>query len=86
MMLDAITGKDSNRTIVTMNRQRDGHRALGEFQPIPIIRIDLKIIRHQLKLLARHLKSRMIVDFHFANYAPQRRFRLRLRAESVDGK
>ena len=63
-MLHAVAGEDLRGPVVAMNRQGDGHGALGVFDPVALGGGHLQMVRHQVKLLAGHPESRMVVDFH----------------------
>src|SRR5690348_366028 len=69
MMLHTITGKNLHRTVVTMNRQRHNHRAFRKFQPLAVSLQNLQTVGDEIELLAGHVESRVIVDFHEARVA-----------------
>jgi hypothetical protein len=50
-----------------MNRQYNGHGTLRELDTSTFRFGNLQVIGHQVKLLARHPKCRVIVDFHRAD-------------------
>ncbi len=68
VMLHAVTGEYLRGPVVTMNRQRHGHGALGVFDAVALGCGHLQMVRHQVKLLAGHPESRMVVNFHAPEY------------------
>jgi len=47
-----------------MNRESNGHGALGKFDAAAFGFGDLEVIGHEIELLAGHFESRMVVNFH----------------------
>src|SRR5881296_207184 len=68
-MLDAVAHEDLRAAIVAVNRDGHGDRTFRELESVAIVGGDLKIIRHQVKLLAGHAEGRMVVDVHRATLA-----------------
>ena len=64
MMLHPVAGEDLRPAIVHVHGQGDGHGTFRVFEAGAFIVRDLQPVRHQIELLARHAKRRMIVDFH----------------------
>ena len=64
MVLHAVAGEHLGGPVVAMNRQGDRHGALGIFDAVALGVGDLQMVGHQVKLLAGHPESRVIVDFH----------------------
>jgi hypothetical protein len=67
--LHTITGKNFHRTVVATNRQRDRHGTFWKFQARAIFLQNLQTVGDQIKLLARHVESRMVVNFHKSRVA-----------------
>jgi hypothetical protein len=64
MMLHAIAGENFGGTIVHVDRQGNDDRAFGKLEPRAFVFGDVKMVGHDVKLPAGHLKRRMRVDFH----------------------
>ena len=64
VMLNPVSAENLNAAVITSNRQSNRHRSFGEFKP-PSFRFgDLQMVRDEIKLLASHPKSGMVVNFH----------------------
>jgi hypothetical protein len=64
MMLHPVTSEDLDGTIVQVDWQSHGQGTFGELEPIALVGRNLQVIRHQIKLAARHQESRVVVYFH----------------------
>ena len=64
MMLHSIAKEDFGSAVITVNRERDGYGALGEFDAVAVRKGDLQIIGNFIELLASHVESRMVVHLH----------------------
>lgn len=62
MMLDAITLEDRRRTVVAMDGTRNGDRALRHENAIALIRGNLEMICHGMKLPRSHVEHRPRVE------------------------
>jgi hypothetical protein len=63
-MLHAVAREHPGGAVIHVDGQRDGHGAFGELKAGAFVLRNLPVFGHQVELLTRHAKSRVIVDLH----------------------
>ena len=70
MMLDPVALKSLGAAVVHVNRQSYGEGPLRVHQPVPIVLIDVQVVRDDLKLIAGHSKYVVVVNVHEKRQEP----------------
>ena len=69
VMLHAVAAENFAWSRHPVDRQRDGHGALGKFEALAVAVGNLQPVGDQVKLPARHLKSGVIINLHGGDYS-----------------
>ncbi len=68
MVLHAVSGEDRGASVLAVDGDRHGQRALRVLQPVAEGLRDFQVIRHQIELVARHVENGMPVEIHAARW------------------